>query len=256
MAKQPAVARPVAFVTGASYGIGAATALALAQDGYDVAIAATRLSNLDKTISALEAAGAMTTPVVLDLKSQTSIEQALQDVIKGHGRVDVLVNNAGITIRRPAADIARDEWEEVMRTNVDGTFFMCQQMGRHLIAAKRPGCIINIASAHAFVGYAQRSAYGVSKAAIVHITKMLAVEWAEHGIRVNAVAPGRVTSGSPLRASTSSDEKYIATVHSRIPLKRSATSEEVASAVRYLASPGAGYITGHTLLLDGGVTAQ
>ena len=180
----------------------------------------------------------------------------MADVIAALGRIDVLVNNAATTVRRPAVDITRGEWETIMRTNVDGTFFMCQQMGRHLIATGRPGCIINIASAHAFVGYAQRAAYGISKAAVVHMTRMLAIEWAEHGIRVNAVAPGRVTSGSPLRAGTANDEKHIAAVHARIPLKRSATSEEVAAAVRYMASDDAAYITGQTLLLDGGLTSQ
>ena len=249
-------ANRVAFITGASYGIGAATARALASDGYDIAVAATRLDHLRNTVAALEAAGTRVAAVEFDLCAQASLERAVADVIKALGRIDVLVNNAGTTVRRPAADITRGEWETVMRTNVDGTFFLCQQMGRHLIATGRPGCIINMASAHAFVGYAQRSAYGVSKAAIVHLTKMLAIEWAEHGIRVNAVAPGRVTSGSPLRAASAKNAHFIANAHARIPLKRSATSEEVAAAVRYLASPAAAYITGHTLLLDGGLTAQ
>ena len=256
MPHKKATDRRVVFVTGASYGIGAATALALANDGYDLAVAATRLDNLWGTVEKLQAAGARVAPVALDLCAQASIEKAVAAVMTALGRIDVLVNNAGMTTRQPAVDITRREWEAVMRTNVDGTFFMCQQMGRHLIATGRPGCIINMASAHAFVGFAQRAAYGVSKAAIVHMTKMLAIEWAEHGIRVNAVAPGRVTSGSPMRAATARDGKYIATVHARIPLKRSATSEEVAAAVCYLASPAAAYITGHTLLLDGGLTAQ
>ena len=249
-------ARRVAFVTGASYGIGAASARALAADGYDIAVAATHIDHLRNTVVGLEATGARVAAIAFDLRAQGGIERAVVEVVRALGRIDVLVNNAGITLRRSAADITRAEWEAVMRTNVDGTFFMCQQMGRHLIATGRPGCIINMASANAFVGDAQRSAYGISKAAIVHMTKMLAVEWAEHGIRVNAVAPGRVTSGSPMRASTARDPKHIAAVHARIPLKRSATCEEVAGAVRYLASPAAAYITGHALLLDGGLTAQ
>jgi NAD(P)-dependent dehydrogenase (short-subunit alcohol dehydrogenase family) len=255
MQEQKPAGRPVAFVTGASYGIGAATALALARDGFDVAVAATRIENLSNVVTQLEAMGARVAPVALDLRSQSSIEQAMAGVINALGRVDVLVNNAGITLRRLALEVTPAEWDAVIRTNVTGTFFMSQQMGRHLIGCGRPGCIINMASTHGVIGLAERSVYGISKAAMIHMTKMLAIEWAAHGVRVNAIAPGRVASGSPLRATTSTDQKYLESVHSRIPLHRSATSEEVAAAVCYLASPQAAYITGHTLLLDGGLTA-
>ena len=255
MQEQNPAARPVAFVTGGSYGIGAATALALARDGYDVAVAATRIENLSNVLTQLEATGVRVAPVALDLRSQPSIEQAMAAVINALGRVDVLVNNAGTTLRRLALEITPAEWDGVVRTNLTGAFFMSTQMGRHLISCKRQGCIINMASTHGMIGLAERSAYGISKAAMIHMTRMLAIEWAEHGIRVNAVAPGRVESGSPLRAAGSADPKYLEKAHSRIPLRRSASSDEVAAAVRYLASPEAAYITGHTLLLDGGLTA-
>jgi NAD(P)-dependent dehydrogenase (short-subunit alcohol dehydrogenase family) len=129
-------------------------------------------------------------------------------------------------------------------------------MGRHLIDSGRPGCIINMGSTHGLVGMAGRSTYGISKAAISHMTRMLAIEWAEHGIRVNAIAPGRVDSKSPQRAATSGDTKYLESALNRIPLKRFTTVEDVAEAVRYLASPAAACITGQTLVLDGGLTAQ
>jgi NAD(P)-dependent dehydrogenase (short-subunit alcohol dehydrogenase family) len=247
--------RQAAFVTGASYGIGAATALALARDGYDVAVAATRVENLSNVLTQLDAMGARVVPVALDLCSQSSIEQAMAAPIKAFGRVDILVNNAGTTLRRLALEVTAAEWDAVIRTNMTGTFFLSQQMGRHLITSGRAGCIINIASTHGMVGVAERSTYGTSKAGVIHMTRMLAIEWAEHGIRVNAIAPGRVESGSPLRAATASDPKKLEAAHSRVPLHRSATSEEVAAAVCYLASPQAAYITGHTLLLDGGLTA-
>ncbi len=255
MAEQKSTGRQAAFVTGASYGIGAATALALARDGYDVAIAATRVENLANVVTQLNVMGARVVPVALDLRSQSSIEQAMAAVVEALGRVDLLVNNAGTTLRRLALDVTAAEWDAVMQTNLTGTFFMSQQMGRHLIGSGRAGGIINIASTHGMIGLATRSTYGISKAGMIHMTKMLAIEWAEHGIRVNAVAPGRVESGSPLRAATTSDPKLLEAAHSRVPLHRSATSEEVAAAVCYLASPQAAYITGHTLLLDGGLTA-
>ena len=175
--------------------------------------------------------------------------------VEALGRMDLLVNNAGITIKKLALDVTAEEWDAVMRTNLTGSFFMSQQLGRHLIAAGRPGCIINIGSTHGMIGLAERSTYGISKAGMMHMTKMLAIEWAAHGIRVNSVAPGRVASGSPMRAASSNDPKYVEAAHSRVPLRRSATSEEVAAAVAYLASPQAAYITGHTLMLDGGLTA-
>jgi 2-deoxy-D-gluconate 3-dehydrogenase len=143
-----------------------------------------------------------------------------------------------------------------METNLTGTFFMSQQMGRHLIDSGRPGCIINMGSTHGLVGMAGRSTYGISKGAITHMARMLAIEWAEHGIRVNTIAPGRVDSKSPARAETSGDPKYLETILKRVPLQRFATVEDVAEAVRYLASPAAAYITGQTLVLDGGLTVQ
>src|SRR5262249_7061833 len=125
----------------------------------------------------------------------------------------------------------------------------------HWIAQKQPGCIVNVASAHAIIGAAERSTYGISKAAIVHMTKMLAVEWGEHGIRVNAVAPGRMQTDSPSRAEKGSDPAYIGAMLERIPLHRLATVEEVASAVTWLASSAAASVTGQTIVLDGGLTA-
>jgi NAD(P)-dependent dehydrogenase (short-subunit alcohol dehydrogenase family) len=247
--------RRVAFVTGASYGIGAATALALARDGFDVAVSATRIENLADTMAKLEAARAPALAAALDLRSQESIEHAIEVVIGRFGRIDVLVNNAGTVVNKPALEVTVADWELVMNTNLTGTFFMSQQMGRHLIGSSRPGCIISITSTHGVVGTAARSTYGISKAALIHMSRMLAIEWAEHGIRVNTIAPGRLDTPSQLRAATAADPKYVQAKLDRIPLRRFCTAEEVAAAVSYLASPQAEYITGHTLMLDGGLTA-
>ena len=253
--RETGLARSAALVTGASYGVGAATALALARAGYDVAITATRSDNLRRTLAALAETKARVVPLVLDLRGQQSILRAFGDTLAALGQLDVLVNNAALNLRKLAVDVTPDEWDAVMKTNARGAFFLSQQAGRHWIACGQPGCIVNIASAHGLVGAAERSTYGISKAAIVHMTKMLAVEWAEHGIRVNAVAPGRMQTDSPSRAEKGSDEAYMAAMLKRIPLHRLATAEEVASAVCWLASPAAASMTGQTIVLDGGLTA-
>jgi len=244
-----------ALVTGASYGVGAAIALALARDGFDVAITATRLDNLAATMKALRAAGARALPLVLDLREQASIEQATADAITTFGRLDVLVNNAGANVRRLAVEVTPQDWDAVMAVNIRGTFFLTQQVGRHLIAAGRGGCIVNIASTHALAGAAERSTYGISKAALVQMTRMLAVEWAAYGIRVNAIAPGRLETPSPSRAEKGADRGYMDAMLKRIPLHRLASAEEVAATVGYLVSPAAASMTGQVLVLDGGLTA-
>ena len=249
------MANRIALVTGASYGVGAACALALAGAGYDVAIAATRLANLAQTLDAFGAIGRPAIPLVLDLRDQEDIELVFGHLARAVGPVDLLVNNAGTNLRRNAVDVTRAEWNEVIDTNLSGTFFLTQQAGRQWIATGRPGCVVNIASAHGLVGAPERSTYGISKAAIIHMTKMLAIEWAPLGIRVNAVAPGRMQTESPSRAEKGADPAYMAAVLARIPLHRLATADEVAAAVCWLASAEAGSVTGHTLVMDGGLTA-
>jgi NAD(P)-dependent dehydrogenase (short-subunit alcohol dehydrogenase family) len=247
-------AKRTALVTGASYGVGAAAACALARDGFDVAVTATKIENLAGTMRMLEPLGGRVVPAVLDLRVSTA--QAVADVIGALGGLDLLVNNAGTNLRKLAAEVSGDEWDTVMAVNVRGTFFLTQQVGRHFIAAGRGGCIVNIASTHALVGAAERSTYGISKAALVGMTRMLAVEWAAHGIRVNAIAPGRLDTPSPSRAGKGADREYMEAMLKRIPLRRQTTADEVAAAVMYLASPAAASITGQVLVLDGGLTAM
>lgn len=247
--------RPVALVTGASFGVGAATALALARAGYDLAITATRVENLLKTMASLGPLGARVTVHALQLADSRSIDAGFAAALTEHGRIDVLVNNAGANLRRLAVDVTPDEWNGMMAVNVTGPFLLAQKLGRHLIETKRPGSVVNVASTHGIVGAAERTAYGISKAALIHMTKALAVEWAEHGIRVNAVAPGRMETVSPSRAGTGTDLAYMASMLARIPLHRLVTAEEVGDAIVYLAGPAASSITAHTMVLDGGLTS-
>jgi NAD(P)-dependent dehydrogenase (short-subunit alcohol dehydrogenase family) len=156
----------------------------------------------------------------------------------------VLVNSAGVPLSRPALEISPDDWDAVLDVNLKGTFFMSQQMGRHLVATRRGGSIISIASTHGVVGFPRASAYGISKAGVSHMTRMLAIEWAPHGIRVNAIAPGTVETPSR-KVFFDADPGRREVMIDRVPLKRFGTPEEMAGAVAYLASPQA----------DGGLTA-
>ena len=243
-----------AMVTGASYGIGAATAVGLAEDGFDVAVTDLAVDSLADTLGRIAATGRRAVPVALDVRVQDSVERTFATAVAALGPIDVLVNNAGVpNLGKPVVDVTRAEWDNVLAVNLTGTFFMAQAMGRHLIGAGRPGVIISLASTHGLVGFANTSAYGITKAGISHMTRMLAIEWAGHGIRVNAVAPG--TTQTPSRAPRLADPTHRARMLGRIPAGRFGTAEEMAAAVRYLASPQASYITGHTLVLDGGLTA-
>jgi NAD(P)-dependent dehydrogenase (short-subunit alcohol dehydrogenase family) len=246
--------RRTALVTGASQGLGAEIAVALARDGCDVAVTSRRVERLSGTLGRIEQAGARGVPVELDVRSQPGMERAMAEAVGALGRVDALVNNAAVTLRRTALEMSRQEWDDLMAVNLKGVFFMSQLMGRHLVAGKRPGCVISLASAHGLVGYAGRSAYGIAKAGITQMTRMLAIEWARLGIRVNAVAPGTVDT--PSRADYfAANPAAKKAMTDRIPFGRFATTGEVAGMVRYLASPEAAYVTGQTLVLDGGLTA-
>jgi NAD(P)-dependent dehydrogenase (short-subunit alcohol dehydrogenase family) len=253
MATSTSGARKTAFVTGASYGVGAASALALARAGFDIALSATAKENLAGTLGELARLGVRTLPLVLDLRSAPSIEQAMEQIVQAFGGLDVLVNNAGANLRKLAVEVTAAEWRDVMEVNVTGTFLLTQQVGRHLIGSGRGGAIVSIASTHGLIGAPERSTYGISKGAIIQMTRMLAIEWAAHNIRVNAVAPGRLDTASPSRAGA--DPKYMEAMLARIPLHRLATAEEVAAAVAYLAGPQAQSVTGQVLVLDGGLTA-
>jgi NAD(P)-dependent dehydrogenase (short-subunit alcohol dehydrogenase family) len=149
--------RKVALVTGASYGVGAAIAKVLVRDGLDVALTATRSQNLAAVISEIVAAGGRAIPIELDLRSKESIETAAVKVIEEFGQIDLLVNNAGTNLRRMAVDVTRKEWDDLIATNLTGSFFLTQQVGRHLIARGAAGSIINISSAHGLVGAVERS---------------------------------------------------------------------------------------------------
>lgn len=234
------------LVTGAATGLGRDIALALLQAGHRVAGADIDREGLED----LKTQGIA--PIALDLRSEDSIEAAYGAACEAVGTIDILVNNAGLTIHKPAFDLSWDEWDSVHAVNLKGAFFMARTVARRLADEGLQGGIISLASAHGLVGFPNRAAYGISKAAIIHMTRTLAVEWAPYGIRVNAVAPGTVMT--PSRQKLLADPGALETMRSRIPLGRFPTAAEVSGAVLYLVSPHAASVTGHTLVLDGGTS--
>ena len=236
-----------ALVTGTSAGLGRAIAVALAQQGYDLALTELSTDALKDTLADPAIAGRKAV-------SQDSIKAAFEKAAKEFGDIDLLVNNAGRALMRPVVEVTDAEWDDVIDTNLKGAFFLSQLFGRACIAKSRPGAIVNMASTHGMTGIAGRSVYGISKAGLIQMTRMLAIEWADKNIRVNAIAPTTVMTES--RQQLLSDPKARANALARIPSGRFATAEEIAAAVVYLASPAAASVTGHTLPVDGGLTAQ
>jgi 2-deoxy-D-gluconate 3-dehydrogenase len=242
-----------ALITGTSAGLGRAIAIALAREGYDLALTELDTAELKDTLTDPTIVNRKAVPIALDLRSQASINAAFDRAVQELGDLDLLVNNAGRALVQPAVDVSDAEWDDVIDTNLKGAFFLSQLFGRHCIARKRPGAIVSMASTHGMIGIADRSVYGISKAGLIQMTRMLAIEWADRNIRVNAIAPTTVLTES--RQRMLSDPKVRADMLSRIPTGRFATPEEIAAAVVYLASPGAASVTGHTLMVDGGLTA-
>jgi 2-deoxy-D-gluconate 3-dehydrogenase len=242
-----------ALVTGTSAGLGRAIAVALAREGYDLALTELDTAMLKDTLAESAIANRKAVPITLDLRSQTSIKTAFERATNELGDLDLLVNNAGRALLKPVVDVTDAEWGDVIDTNLKGAFFLSQLFGRHCIAKGKPGVIVSMASTHGMTGIAGRSVYGISKAGLIQMTRMLAIEWAGNNIRVNAIAPTTVMTES--RQEMLSDPKARTAALARIPSGRFATPEEIAAAVVFLASPGAASITGHTLPVDGGLTA-
>ncbi|MCC7263544.1 MAG: glucose 1-dehydrogenase [Candidatus Latescibacteria bacterium] len=244
----------VALITGAGSGIGKACAIALAESGADCALGELpeRMANLEPVCEAIRALGRRAAALPLRLPELPSIDAFVAGAVRELGRIDILVNNAGINTPRPALEVTEEEWDRILGVNLKGVFFTAQRVAKEMIHTGG-GKIVNIASMNGVVGYYKRAAYCASKAGVVNLTRVLAIEWAEHQINVNAVGPTFILT--PLTQSTFDDPTMRADLLSRIPLGRVGQPEDVASAVVFLAGPGAGMVTGHTLLVDGGWTA-
>ncbi len=237
-----------AFVTGASRGIGRACALALAQAGARIIVAARDRAKLEEVAAEIRTGGREAFVVEIDLASADSIKAAFAEAVKEFGRIDILVNNAGVTKDGLALRMKKDDWDTVLATNLTGAFVAIQQVLQGMMK-ERWGRIINLSSVVAEAGNPGQSNYVASKAGLIGLTKSLAQEMASRNITVNAVAPGFIETDMTAGLSPELKDNLLG----HIPLKRLGRAEDVAAAVRFLASEEAGYITGHVLNVNGGM---
>src|SRR5689334_7515064 len=243
----------VALVTGAARGIGNACALALAHAGADVILGLRDVKTGAELAAQIESMGRRVLCVQMDVTRMNEIREAVAAAVKHFGRIDILINNTGLGPSNLAENVTEEDFDFTLAVNLKGTFFVSQEVGKQMIKQKG-GRIVNLSSQAGFVALPTESIYCMTKAAINHLTKCLAVEWAQHGITVNAVAPTFINT--PGTAEALGDKDFHAHVLSSIPLGRIGEPMEVAGAVVFLASPAASMITGDTLLIDGGWTAK
>jgi NAD(P)-dependent dehydrogenase (short-subunit alcohol dehydrogenase family) len=243
----------VALVTACSKGIGEACALALAQAGADLILGLHTLSSGQSLASRIRDLGRQALPVQMDVSRLDEIRSAVQAGVQHFGHIDILVNNAGIGAPNPAEQVTEQDFDATLAVNIKGTFFTAQEVGKVMIA-QRQGRIINISSQAGFVALPTESVYCMTKAAIAHLTKCLALEWAPYNITVNAVAPTFIQT--PGTKKWLDDPAFQDSVKKRIPLGRIGDPSDVAGPVVFLASPAAALITGATLMVDGGWTIQ
>ncbi|MEO8910186.1 MAG: 3-oxoacyl-ACP reductase family protein [Gemmatimonadaceae bacterium] len=242
-----------AVVIGGTSGIGKAIALGLADAGADVVPTGRRAKLAQEVAREIEARGRRSLAIVADVTDSGSIQELADTAIEKFGKVDILVNAAGITVRRPTVDVSDEEWNTILDTNLTGILRACRSFGRHMIE-QRYGRIINIGSLTSVVGLHEVAAYGASKAGVAALTKSLAVEWAPHGVCVNAILPGvfRTALNEGLLDGTDRGRELLM----RTPMKRFGRPEEVAGAAVFLASDAAGFVTGALLAVDGGFLAS
>lgn len=241
-----------ALVTGAGRGIGRVLALALAEAGCDICLAGTTMANIEAVANEIRQLGQKSIAIQTDAAKKEQVDNAFTQAVNQFGRLDICVNNAGIAIQTPTEEMTEEDWDKIMGINLKGVFLCAQAAGRIMIPQKQ-GSIINIASMSSFtVNIPQKqAAYNTSKAGVSMLTKALAVEWAEHGIRVNSICPGYIMTDMLLNAS-----HMFSTWESLTPLGRIGKPEELSGAVIYLASEASSYMTGHNLVVDGGYTAR
>ena len=245
--------RKVALVTGASRGIGAQTAVALARDGFDVAVAARSVEDLEKTVARSAEQGARTTILPTDVTDEAQVRAMVEGALDHLGGLDVLVNNAGGSrFMASLLDLRPDGWDKLLRLNVTSAFWAMQAAGKHF-AGQRSGAVVNIASLAGVTSSPGLAAYGAAKAALVSMTRSAAAEWGPSGIRVNAVAPGWVKT--ELNRFAWENAELEKSMVARAPLARWGDPTEIAEVVAFLASDRASYITGQTIVVDGGLTA-
>ena len=242
-----------AVVIGGTSGIGRAIAHGLAEAGADVVCSSRRAAEVEKAAGEIEQLGCRTLRCVTDVGDGGSLEALLDECVSAFGKVDILVNSAGRTKREPTLEQSEEDWNAILETNLNGTLRSCKVFGSHMVR-NGYGRIINIASLSTFVSLFEVAAYSASKAAVASLTKSLAIEWAKHGVNVNAIAPGvfRTALNEKLLDETPRGQEFL----TRTPMGRFGRVEELAGAAVFLASDAASYVTGEILVVDGGFLAS
>ena len=241
----------VAIVTGASRGLGQYFGRALATAGADLVITSRNLETLDPFQKEVESMGRKALPLQLDVRNFDSIQQMVEEAWRHYGQIEILVNNAGCNVRKPSVDVTWDDWNLVLDTNLRGTFFVAQAVARKMIP-RRYGKIINIGSVTSVFGFAGLAPYCASRGGVKQLTMALADDWGKFGITVNCLAPGWFKTAQT--RVLYEDEAWVDYLVDRIPLKRPGTPKDLDGAVVFLASDAAEYVTGQTILVDGGIT--
>jgi NAD(P)-dependent dehydrogenase (short-subunit alcohol dehydrogenase family) len=241
----------VAIVTGGGRGLGAALASGFAAAGARVVIGDQQAATAQASAASIRERGGIALAAQCDITNPTQVQALVDLAVQTYGALDVLVNNAGINIPKPAEDLTLDEWNRIIGVNLTGTFMCCQAAGARMLRQGH-GCIINICSVHGHVGsYVHKAAaYNASKAGIINLTRSLALEWGERGVRVNGISPGALRT--ELMAQRLADPDYVRKTIERLAIKRIGVPEDIVGAALFLASPAASWLTGQIVAVDGG----
>ena len=245
----------VAIVTGSGRGLGKAMAIGLADAGASVAVCARHVDEVDGVAAAITASGGSALPAHVDTSDRDSCRRLVEATVKAFGRVDILVNNAGIDIIEPAEDVSEDDWEKIIGINLSG-YFHCSQFAAQEMLKRGRGSIINNSSIASAVGIRGLTAYSAAKGGVNQLTRVMAVEWATRGIRVNAIAPGYFDNVMRDATTTHADPEKQRQVIEFTPMARRGRAEELVGPVVFLASDASSYVTGCILFVDGGYTAM